>query len=231
VWPRRFGKVQTWPGTSSGQWSIAKPWISIWTPTLTRIVIRANLSSRTQFSMLRDTLQNLRWDLSVSLWINSWSLYQVNLITGFVLFSRFCVLASLWSCHAVSGQMMMDTIIPRGPEEYLSIIEGANTSLELSCPLTYFSDAPKICRYNHPVMGNVWQTPKYTVRNEGTQYSQGLRKWVYVNILHDYTYNFLMMLSRSISLCWVYPTPLFCQQCVLIIAGILVTLPCPWSGK
>jgi hypothetical protein len=39
------------------------------------------------------------------------------------------------------------------------------------------------------------------------------------------------MRSQGISFSWVCPTPLFRQQCVLIIAGILVTLTMPMIRK
>lgn len=42
----------------------------------------------------------------------------------------------------VSGQMIMDTVIPSGTGEYPSIVERANHSLESSHILTYFVDVP-----------------------------------------------------------------------------------------
>jgi hypothetical protein len=78
---------------------------------------------------------------------------------------------------------MMDTVIPRGPKEYLSIAEGANPSLELSSPLSYFSDEPVSCRYDHLVMIDVIQTPKCIIWYERTQYSHGLRNYANINFL------------------------------------------------
>ena len=63
----------------------------------------------------------------------------------FVLFSRFCILVFPSSYSDVSGQMMMDTIIPSGSGEYLSIVRGENPTLKLSSPRHAYLKYWKLC--------------------------------------------------------------------------------------
>ena len=163
------------------QWSTAEPWTSILIPILTRMLFEWSVGYHMMFLLLHDTLQNPRWMISVSPWNEHMFTIPFFLITGFVLFSRYRVPASPWLIHVVSGQTMMNAVTPRGPYEYLSIVEGANSSLELSNLSSYVSGEPVSCRYDHPITDDVGTTPEYTIRYGVTWYSHGLRNHAYVN--------------------------------------------------
>jgi len=143
-------------------------WTSIFIPTLTRIYIERTFLSSYTVPFASRYLTKPEARLMVSLWSNTLITIPSYPCYWFVLFSRLRIPVSTWSYHAVSGQTMMDTIIPSGPREYLSIVGGANPSLELSSPrhtfLKYLKatvmitllrvtfDNPKV---NHPVWRNL----------------------------------------------------------------------------
>ena len=82
------------------------------------------------------------------------------LVTGFVLFSRFRVPASLRSNHTVSGQTMMDTVTPRGPENISLMLEEQSQSWAIKLLDTLFHE-PVSHRNSHAFMDDVEQTPKF----------------------------------------------------------------------
>lgn len=138
------------PITNSGIWT------SILVPTHTRHIERT-CCSHINYSFYFTIHNRIRGEIMVSLWFNS-----LIIIPCYPRY-RFCSLSSFpYSgipviVSRVSGQTMIDTVIPSGPWEYLSIVGGANPNLELSSSLTYFSEVLGRCRYDHPVTGNVWQ--------------------------------------------------------------------------
>ena len=120
------------------QRSVAEPSTSILTPIITRMIFEWAFGYHMLFLLLHDMLQNLRWDISVSPWYQHMLPIPVFLLIGFVFFSCSRVPASSWLIHAVSGQAWMDAI-NQECTEYLSIVRGENSSLELSSLSSYVS--------------------------------------------------------------------------------------------
>lgn len=118
-----------------------------------------------------------RWDLMAFPWINNLLTMPVTSLPVFVLFSRSRIPASLWSNHTLSGQTMMDTVTPRGPDEYLSIDGGANPNLELPSSLAYFSVNPKVAVIATLLQMTFNKPQSSWSKYEGTRYSHGLRNY------------------------------------------------------
>src|SRR3990170_2325198 len=102
-------------GTLSDQWSTSEPWTPILTPIPTRMNIRVNLQLPCAIHVASRYVTNTRGEIFCIPMDQQLIHYASYLVTGFVLFSRFRVPASLWSNHIVSGQTMMHTVTPRGP--------------------------------------------------------------------------------------------------------------------
>ena len=83
--------------------------------------------------LLRDTLQNMRWDYIGIRMINSLIIIPIILISV-LFFSRSRIPYPMWSIHKVSGRLFGRYVIPRGPKEYLSWIGGANPNLNHQVP-------------------------------------------------------------------------------------------------
>ena len=88
-----------------------------WPPIPTRMNIRVNLQLPWAIPFASRYVTNTRGEIYCIPVYEKFVHHASYLVTGFVLFSRFCVPASPWSNHKVSGQTMMDTVTPRGPRD------------------------------------------------------------------------------------------------------------------
>ena len=61
-----------------------------------------------QYFLLRDTLQNMRWDYIGIRMINSLVIIPIILISV-LFFSRSRIPYPMWSIHKISGRMLVDT--------------------------------------------------------------------------------------------------------------------------
>ena len=79
------------------QWPIAESWTSISVPMITRMIFKWTFGYHEMFPLLRDTLQNpMCIDILLG---HHHAHYTVAPVTGFVLLSRWRVLASPWRSH------------------------------------------------------------------------------------------------------------------------------------
>ena len=150
------------------------------TPILTRMVFEWTFGYHMLFLLLRDTLQNPRWDISVSSWVILMLTIPVSSLP--VLFF-FLVVMFRHPCEQVTC-VWPDDDGCRHTERALRISLHRRRSKSQSraiLPLVILSDEPVSCRYDHPVTDDVGTTPKCTIRHEVTRYSHGLRNWAYVN--------------------------------------------------
>ena len=145
------------------QWPVAKPWTSILIPMNTWMTSEWNFGYYVLFPLLRDNTQNPRWDTFVT----SWVILMLTIpVSSLPILFFFPVDMFRYPRDLVTCVWPDDDGCPR-TERALRIFLHRRRSKSYSWaiqPLVNLSDEPVSCRYDHRVIGDVWETPKSTIR-------------------------------------------------------------------